>query len=131
MDIIKWRSSYETGVEEMDMQHKKLIDLINILYRVMRNKESVAVVEGVINEMADYAGVHFRDEEAMLKAIGYPQYDEHISRHRAYRSQMENLMGNYEEDPENTVKEIYAFLRQWWIEHIIEEDKLYGTAIQE
>jgi len=31
MDIIKWRNSYETGIAEMDNEHRQLIQLINQL----------------------------------------------------------------------------------------------------
>ncbi|WP_153305883.1 hypothetical protein [Desulfogranum mediterraneum] len=39
MDQLKWRSSYETGIREMDEQDQHLFSLINTMYRVIRRKE--------------------------------------------------------------------------------------------
>lgn len=131
MDIIKWRASYETGVEQMDAQHKQLIDLINTMYRVMRNMEDADAVDGVINAMLNYAERHFRDEEIFLRTSYYPHLDQHASLHQEYRLQMEKFMEEYEKNPREVTKEIYAFLRKWWLEHIVREDKLYGTVVGE
>lgn len=128
MDILKWRQSYETGVEEMDEQHKKLIDLINTMYRVMRGKHEASAVDGVLEEMAEYAGVHFKAEEAMLKSLDFKEYQDHVALHQEYQLRMEELMAEHSREPEKAEKNIYTFLRKWWLEHIVQEDTLYGKG---
>lgn len=127
-NIVKWRASYETGVPEMDMQHKRLLDLINVMYRVVSKKEGKDAVENVLREMADYAQVHFHDEEALLQIRGYVEMDSHIALHREYNVKMKELIAEYNRGGEGAVKDIYAFLRHWWLEHIVKEDKRYGET---
>jgi len=127
MDIMKWRDAYETGVAEMDQQHKKLIELVNTMYRVLRDKKESSIVEDVLKEMKEYAVSHFKDEEALMKEQGFEGLEEHAGLHLQYATRMEKFMEEFEKDPETTAKEIYKFLRQWWIEHIMEEDKAYGN----
>lgn len=129
MDIFKWRESYETGVSVMDEQHQKLIELINKLYRVMRDRESEASVKDVLEEMNTYAEQHFAEEEKLLKENNYPGYDKHIALHQSYREKLKELMGESTFEGKEQMKETYTFLRQWWMEHIVGEDKKYGEFI--
>lgn len=113
----------------MDEQHKKLIELINTMYGVMRKKHEASAVSAVLTEMEEYAEVHFKDEEKMLHEQGYAQVEEHSALHRNYQERMKELLAQYTSEPEMAEKEIYSFLRKWWLEHIVGEDKLYGKGI--
>lgn len=134
MDILKWRSSYETGIPSMDEQHKKLIDLVNTMYRVMRGSENISSVDEVLEEMEKYAQIHFRDEEELLQKHNYTAFESHIAAHQIYREKIAVLLKEMKEDEsrKGTVeKQLYSFLRQWWIEHIVQEDKEYGAFLKE
>ena len=129
MDIIKWRKSYETGVMAMDEQHQKLISLINQLYKVMRSDEAQASVIEVLGEMNDYADLHFHEEENLLKKNSYEGFDSHVALHQSYRDKMKVLTKESEKGEGAQIQAMYAFLRKWWMEHIIAEDKLYGEHL--
>lgn len=130
MDIIKWRDSYETGIKSMDTQHHNIIELINKLYKVIRNSESAEVIEEVFSEMAQYAEKHLKEEEALLKKNGYQGFDEHLALHQAYQEKLNNLMTNSKQEKDATVQDTYIFLRQWWVEHIMAEDHKYGEFLE-
>jgi hemerythrin len=128
MDLIKWRKSYETGIDSMDVQHQILIELINILYKVIRKEKSSEVINEVLNEMTKYAENHLLKEEALLAANGYPDLDNHIDIHQGYLDKMKTLMA--ESKKENQATDTYLFLRQWWMGHIVAVDKKYGEFLQ-
>ncbi len=128
MAIFKWRESYETGVSTMDEQHQKLIELINKLYSALRDKESQTAIQDVLDEMNTYAEQHFEQEEVLLKEKDYPEYESHAAAHQSYRDKLKVLIENSEKE-EAQVQEVYTFLRQWWMEHIVGEDKKYGEFI--
>ncbi|MBV5330813.1 MAG: hemerythrin domain-containing protein [Chlorobium sp.] len=89
MDLIKWRDSYETGIRSMDMQHQKLIKLINDLYKELRKEKSNGAIEEVLIEMTTYAEEHLQVEEGILEANGYPDLANHIAIHQSYRDQLQ------------------------------------------
>jgi hemerythrin len=130
MDLIKWRESYGTGVLSMDNQHRKIIDLINELYKHIRNEETSSSVEDVLSAMIKYAEEHLQEEENLLKTNDFSDYDEHMSKHQSYRERLSSLMAESKTDPEAAVKSTYAFLRQWWMGHIVDEDKKYGEFLK-
>ncbi len=134
MDILKWRSSYETGIPSMDEQHKKLIKLVNGMYRVVRGSEDVSIVDEVLKEMEEYAEVHFTQEEVLLKDYDYPEYESHCASHDVYREKLAQLLAKMQggEVKDGSVQEeLYIFLRHWWIGHISQDDKEYGAFLKE
>jgi hemerythrin len=131
MDILKWRTSYETGIPSMDVQHQRLISLVNQMFRIMRNQEGDAALDTVLGEMSDYAVKHLKDEEALLGEHGYPDLKEQESDHAKYLEKMKDLFSQLEKDRQATAKEIYTFLRFWWINHIVGIDKKYGPFLKE
>lgn len=128
MALFKWRESYETGVSAMDEQHKKLIEIINKLYLALRDKESQTIIQDVLEEMNTYAEQHFRQEEVLLKESNYPEYENHVASHQSYRDKLKTLIGDSKKE-ETQVQEVYTFLRHWWMDHIVGEDKKYGEFL--
>ena len=126
MDIIKWRDSFETGVPSMDEEHRQLIELINTMYKVMRNKQSPEVISDVLNKMQDYGRQHLENEEKMMQETGYDRFAEHVELHKQYLERMDQLLVLADGKNEEINREVYHFLRNWWTGHIIKEDKLYG-----
>ncbi|SHO49407.1 bacteriohemerythrin [Desulfopila aestuarii] len=130
MDIIKWRDSYETGIAEMDNQHRQLIQLINQLYGIIKEKDGFESVDAILQEMANYAEHHLRDEEKLLEEHGFPGLADQQKSHRNYFMKMDELQEAMEKDGRDAAQEIYVFLRQWWINHIVLEDKEYGPYLR-
>lgn len=130
MDLIKWRDSYATGIHSMDVQHQKLIELINALYKELRKEESKESLEEVLAEMTKYAEMHLQTEEEILDKNGYPDFANHIAIHQSYRDKLTALLAESTKEHKATVENTYAFLRQWWMKHIVTEDKKYGEFLR-
>ena len=114
----------------MDEQHRKLIDLINKMYRVMRKEETTATIEEVLDEMGKYAAHHLREEEALLQANNYEEFAEHSAGHQSYLNKMTELLAEWKTGDADTAKDIYTFLRKWWMDHIVVEDQKYGVFLK-
>lgn len=130
MDIIRWRESYEIGIGSMDMQHRKIIELINKLYKVIRKEEPSGSIEEILDEMAKYAEKHLKEEEAILKTNDYPELANHIAAHQRYLDRLKTLMPDSKKEKEAAAKDVYVFLRHWWVEHIVAEDRKYGDFLR-
>lgn len=60
-DII-WAGSFETGHVYIDNQHRKLVGLYNELYREVQNCRSRDNIARALNNLANFAIIHFQDE---------------------------------------------------------------------
>lgn len=134
MTLIKWRASFETGVAEMDEQHKKIIELINEIYPSIRKENCREKLQKILGEMDQYALEHFEAEEGLLAQQNYPELDEHRESHKEYMVSLQQLKVQLEGEGGNdkdVATAIYSYLRQWWQDHIVELDKQYGPFLQE
>jgi hemerythrin-like metal-binding protein len=131
MSIIKWRDSYNIGVEQFDQEHHKIVELINLMFEVVRDKSGKEVVEKVCQDVLSYTEYHFANEEQALQTINYPDLEEQVAEHAKLRTEAKRLQEIINSSfPEGSV-ELYHFLREWLIQHILERDKKYGPYFQQ
>ena len=74
---IKWDDKYSVGISMIDEEHKKLIGILNkVIYAKEHNGNPEELWE-VLSEMTNYALTHFKTEEAYMKELNYPEYQDH------------------------------------------------------
>jgi len=71
MEMFTWDSQFDVGVDLINDQHKKLINLINSLSVAMSEGKSKDVLENVLKEIISYGIYHFNTEEEILHKYGY------------------------------------------------------------
>lgn len=86
MTVIKWRDAYNTGVDQFDEEHHKLVELINTMYGAVRDGLGKEVVVKACEELVAYTGYHFSNEEQALAAINYPGLAEHKVEHDSLKA---------------------------------------------
>lgn len=129
MTVIKWRDAYNTGVEQFDQEHHKIVELIDIMFVAIRDKSEKEIILTACNDVLSYTDTHFANEEEAMRAIEYPELEEHIAEHARLKDEATKfytiLSNNF---PEGR-NQFYRFLRDWLIEHILECDKKYGSYL--
>ena len=135
MKYMEWKSSFNLNIETIDQQHRKLVEIINLLHESLQpsteedelnalvdilNKEATA-----INDMLEYTTNHFKYEEQLLRVNRYPGYDEHKKRHDSFTSQVKMYKNHFDNAIEVNVNEMMEYLKAWLLNHILREDKKY------
>ncbi len=131
MAVIKWLDGYKIEVDQFDMEHHKMVELIDTMFAAILDKRGKEITENVCREVIAYTGYHFDNEEKAMQAINYPGLEEHIAEHRRLKVEalkfQEMVNTNF---PEGTT-EFYKFLRTWLMEHIQDCDKKYGLYLKD
>ncbi|BCL62520.1 hemerythrin [Desulfomarina profundi] len=125
MPLIKWRDSYSVGVEQFDNEHKILVDLINEMFIVVRDKKSVDHLAYAIDQLIEYTQNHFSSEEEALAQVNYPDLDAHKDMHGRLIKDVQKHKKRIENNDRQERTDFYHFLRDWLLTHIVEEDMLY------
>jgi hemerythrin-like metal-binding protein len=63
IELIVWSDELSVNIEEIDKQHKKLIDVINVLFNAMIEGKTQNIIDTIIDDLIDYAKYHFSTEE--------------------------------------------------------------------
>ena len=70
MAYLHWVPELDTGIPEIDTQHKRILDYINKLHD-LRDSPDRAALGDVIGETVDYTLSHFAFEESVIESAGY------------------------------------------------------------
>lgn len=123
-----WNEDLSVGVEAIDSDHKILIELLN---KVSDPVLSHTEVSEVLTELLNYTVGHFKREEAVMAACGYPNLAEHMKIHHLLAAKATLLAEEWSESEKpEVVEQLLDFLRAWLVKHIMEEDKAIGRYIR-
>lgn len=127
--LIEWKPEFTVSVERFDKEHQRLIELINQMYKAMKEGHSADVLMPILQELITYTQNHFRAEEAMMKSRGYPGLGEHRRQHNDLEKQVTEL-AHRTQGGAALGMEVFSFLKSWLIKHILETDREYGRFYQ-
>jgi hemerythrin len=134
MALFDWNDSFNTGIKEIDEQHKKLVSIVNELHEAMRQKKAKEVIDKSLVELMDYTVYHFSTEERAFDAYGYSGSAAHKKAHAEFVAKVRDLVERQKRGELMLSVEVFNYLVTWVQEHILGVDKkyvpeLWGKAI--
>jgi hemerythrin-like metal-binding protein len=127
--LISWHDSFSVNNVVIDNQHKKLIDIINNFYEIVRSSSDKNEIARIFDELKSYTNYHFKAEESMLEKVNYVHLESHQLLHQGFIDKLLELETKYMQGKFTVNSEMMGFLRNWLIEHIMTEDKRYMKFI--
>jgi len=131
MPLIEWTAQLSVGIDSIDEQHKKLINMINALNDAMLTGSSNELLGKIFTGLAAYTQKHFAYEEDMFAEYGYPDSQEHKRQHNELIAQVIELKEKFMENPKGTISaDLMLFLKRWLTNHIMRTDKEYTEFLR-
>lgn len=131
MAIIEWNTAYETGLSDIDAQHRHLVEVINGLADMMREGKPREELAKTINELMKYTIKHFSLEERYFRKHDYPATEEHVAKHEEFEAKVHDFEEGFKEGRVALRLEVMTFLGDWLVQHINGDDKLYVPFLLE
>lgn len=128
--FILWSNSYSVGINTIDSQHKKLVDIINSLYESFVDQTAAQKLEPILNELIDYSQYHFKTEEDLFHDYDYPKKNVHISKHQGFIKKINEFHFKVVQEKVNITYQLMNFLRNWLLDHIQSEDQEYSVFLR-
>ena len=131
--LFEWSMEFETGLDNVDEQHKKLVSMVNDIgkatsERVLTKEE----VDAVFKELVEYADYHFKDEEMLMEEVGVYQisFKDHVNNHKLFLDEVLNLKKDLDYGlSEDKVRNVLDFLVSWLAFHILGQDQNMARQI--
>ncbi|MCL2673584.1 MAG: bacteriohemerythrin [Alphaproteobacteria bacterium] len=118
-----WNPLLETGIKEIDEQHKELFRQI----RAMRDSKDSNRVDQLLDFLGKYVITHFLTEEDMQTRSGYPLAAEHKKLHELLIETYDGMRKEYASDKSTIVfLKINKALGEWLIDHVMGQDKHFA-----
>ncbi|MGC2854708.1 bacteriohemerythrin [Novispirillum sp. DQ9] len=129
MAFIDWRDDMSVGVPVLDDDHKVLINLLNEYVDALDNDEGLFVTDTIFTALGQYIDTHFRREEDIMAAAGYPDLKAHKAVHARMEAQFGELRDRILLDPSDAAQNrLKDFLHNWLTDHILKTDMAYKPA---
>jgi putative two-component system response regulator len=129
--FLKWKSEYSVSIEELDNDHKEIIDLLNILYDASTNEVDDVSMEDFFRRLFEYTLNHFRAEEELMDQHDYPDISAHKLQHHRLLQETERQYNVYHSNSSKIPPELFLMLKDWWISHILGFDMKYVPFLTE
>ncbi len=129
MSLFTWKEKYSVNVREIDEQHRKLIEMVAQLDDAMREGKGKQALEKTLQNLIGYTRTHFVAEERIMKANGYPEYEEHKIKHEKMTQKVLQIQKECQAGKLNLSLEVMTFLQNWLERHIMGTDMKYGPFL--
>lgn len=131
MKRIEWTPEMSVGIDMIDDDHKRLIDLLNDYIDAVDNDEGVFVFDGLFKQFMDYTAYHFAREEDLMAAAGYSDLENHHLGHLKIIEQLndmrEQVLLSVSSEMQDDVRE---FFLNWLQVHIMIKDQAYSDTVR-
>jgi hemerythrin-like metal-binding protein len=129
MQLLQWSKEIETGLDNVDTQHKQLIGMINQLSIAVEFGQPNSEMLPLVDRLYEYALNHFSVESDIFTHYEYPDRIDHEDEHAAFIDKVKYIRRQCELLDTPMSAKIREFLLQWFISHIKYKDMEYKRFI--
>jgi hemerythrin len=119
MPLIEWRQDFETGVPDVDHEHRELVDLINALGEQVEAGASRQQIQAFLGEVFARIAAHFALEESIMRKHGYDEYEAHKAEHEHLLDEIRDIM---DESDSGYGAELSTTVSAWFVDHFKSKD---------
>jgi hemerythrin-like metal-binding protein len=128
--LIHWGQKFETGITEIDREHRHLVDLTNSLSAALEKPEP-HILQSVFMQLAGYICHHLVSEETLAAHhrvdAGLQQRLQH--EHQLFVAEIGRLQKQMESDPVHTAQALQACLKDFINNHVLVTDFELAAAL--
>lgn len=129
MKDLAWSELLSVDIEEIDDDHRKLLDLFNMLNHALTDGDSPDYQAAVLEELINCTIWHFSHEERLMLKYDYADMEDHKTAHRELIRSARRLQKKFLRTENSIADEDIAFLERWLTEHILTDDQRLGTYL--
>ena len=129
MALLLWQDNLNTGIQVIDDQHRRIVEMIDQLHAAQTGGSQLVVAE-VIDELVDYTLSHFAFEEELMEEAGYPFCAAHKRVHEVFTKRVSEYRMRFQAG-EDVVDELKSMLSRWLFNHIRNDDKAYSEQVRQ
>lgn len=118
--MITWDESMITGVDDLDVQHKKLIQKFNEFSQVMTDGHARETAGDVLDFLQFYATWHFEREEACMAEHQCPIAARNKQSHAEFLQTFNQFYKQWQENimDDALIEQTFSELSEWIANHI-------------
>jgi hemerythrin len=130
MDVDElWSPRMSLGSAVIDDHHKKLLRLVVETRFLAEGAKDRHRIMAVLSELVGYTKYHFAAEERLMAECRFPDIEPHIEDHQKFLQYLDATLSRFNARPEELSHDVYLFLRDWYVEHIVKKDLMIAAHL--
>ncbi|WP_043713693.1 hemerythrin family protein [Symbiobacterium thermophilum] len=129
---LRWYSALETGIEEIDGQHRQLFEQIDRLLESAKSGAGQDACLRILDFLGGYVVEHFATEERYMERYGYPKKAEHKQQHAELVEYYRKMRARVEAEgaKPTLIIQLQHSLVEWLNNHILKSDRDLGDFLK-
>jgi hemerythrin-like metal-binding protein len=123
MPDMDWEHEHRVGIQEIDVQHKSILDCTLGIEQAIRRKDQAGIQAGLA-WLLSLCNLHFMLEESLMRIHEFRDMDEHINHHHKLLAEIDRLHAHSQKAEISL--DATTYLKEWWATHIPNYDKAYA-----
>lgn len=121
---------YRLGIEDIDTQHRQLLDVLEDIYYLMRLKETTDKYDDIVEiiiKLKQYTVDHFSFEEKLMAEQNYQHLPKHKTKHMTFIETVETInLDDIDKMQGEHLVRLLDFVSKWLTSHINTEDRKFA-----
>ena len=130
-EFFKWKDEFSVNDNDMDRQHQIFLETLNQIYSAVGKVDFFDVFDRSVSTLQTYIEYHFKEEEMLCAASGYPHLERQKKQHEYFRVVVNDLVDSRHTIEAKDLCSLLMFMRDWFLKHILEEDQGYADFISQ
>jgi hemerythrin len=125
MQRIEWNRALELGHPEIDAQHRRMVEIFNLLHDAVYAHQVTLREDLLLDELVRVADENFRTEEALMEGHSEPalQFDAHREAHVILLHELVALRDGLFARHAHVNLRALNFLKKWLFGHMSQADR--------
>lgn len=129
----KLEDKYLLGIDIIDEQHQKLVEIGNQLLELIELGDDVDrydEIMTILQNLREYTEYHFKTEERLFVDLDYDNKDVHKMEHEFFLKKVDKFFDkDIDENQQQNLKDLTNFVMGWVLHHILSTDNEYAQII--
>jgi hemerythrin-like metal-binding protein len=130
MAYFDWNRDFETGIPEIDAQHKILVGHVNKLVSGMKDGVGDEIIGNILDNLEEYSKTHFKLEEKAFYRYQFDETERHTKEHNDFIKKIEELKEAHQRKEVLLSNKLLTFMVDWVRNHILFEDMKYVPVLE-
>jgi hemerythrin-like metal-binding protein len=126
---MEWKPEYEVGIEEIDGQHRAIIQLVTEFEAAVEAESHWNSLHTMITHAEEFARIHFATEENLMQRFKYPRFLGHRSEHLFILERISDLKREVLRK-EMSIDLVPRF-RNWLLGHFQDSDRHFADFVRD
>ena len=131
MRDLAWSENLSVAVDEIDDDHRRLVDKFNFFSHAVAEKEPPDYLEALLEELVAFTAWHFKHEERLMLRYGYDGFAEHKQEHQELIDGVDEIRQEILRSEMQATDQHIEALERWLVEHILVADMKLGDFLAE